>query len=200
MKGQPSNVQVRDREGKKWVLICSANEGPWFCPAYRTNYHNYNSLSQHLRRVHSLVSFVFCCWHCRVLFGTKQALNAHSKLCRGRMTGGSHGCTICGARYERSQSLEIHSKLCFRDEVHLNSNRVESDERSATEGLSCKYCGKAWPINASLAQHVRNKHMAESQVDRVKELTKPPSRAGAANWKRDKSFSVLLTSTAGMIM
>ena len=71
---------------------------------------------------------------------------------------------------------------------------MESDERSAAKGLSCKYCGKAWPSNVSLAQHVRNKHMAESQVDRVKELAEPPSRAGAANWTEEKRQVFLRTA------
>ena len=60
-----------------------------------------------------------------------------------------------------------------------------------SKGKACQYCGKVWPSRGSLSQHIRNKHMAESQQDRIKDHFEPPSRANRVNWTEERRQAFL---------
>ena len=74
-----------------------------------------------------------------------------------------HRCGACGAQYRRQESLELHEGCCVRQATTPQTSPGAS-------AYDCQYCGKPWPNRMSLAQHIRNKHMADSQRDRNQEV------------------------------
>ena len=73
---------------------------------------------------HEVKSFMFCCWHCRELFGTTRSLSTHSRHCTHGTEGGTHECLQCGVWYNRPVSLQFHNQLC---------------EDSGQQQLNCMY-------------------------------------------------------------
>ena len=161
----PPQVVVRKRsDGKRVGFICESPGCVWCCPLCSRNYHNHASMTQHLRRCHDVVSFVVRCRQCRELFSNRRVYNKHVGSCRAPHNGdGTHVCTVCGDRYSMQTSLHLHSECCIES--------VSGPSQPETASVkTCRYCGTGWSSQMSLSQHIRNRHMAESQRDRTVEL------------------------------
>ena len=147
------------------AFLYEAEHGEWCCSNCTRNYHSFSSLTQHLRRVHQVSAFVTDCQTCRELFENRRAYNSHLRKCSMAVPSGAwlHRCGACGAQYHRQESLELHEGCCVRQ----GTTPQTSPSASAYDG---QYCGKPWPNRMSLAQHIRNRHMADSQRDRNREV------------------------------
>ena len=94
-QGLPLAVLKPHRDSRKIAILCESPGREWNCPMYSRNYHNYGSLTKHLRRtgVYDFSSY-----------------NNHVRVCRagGRARDGTHTCPICRGQYELSDSLTVH--------------------------------------------------------------------------------------------
>ena len=75
-----------------------------------------------------------------------------------------HQCGPCGVQYVRRESFELDVGCC------VQRGTAPPQMGHGASGYNCQYCGKPWPNRMSLAQHICNKHMAESQRDRNREV------------------------------
>ena len=147
------------------VLLCESPGCVWNCCQCSRNFHNYDSLAQHLRRTHSLANFAHRCWQCRELFSNRRARNTHARKCQGGGTEGTLECPVCKEKFVEPSSLMVHKSFCSDADTSADHTRQETDSTK-----TCRYCGKTWPSQRSLSQHVRNQHMALSQQDRLEEI------------------------------
>ena len=157
--GVPPLKVRRLPDGSLEALICEFPGSIWRCTLCGRDYQKYGSLTQHLRRSHSVSSFLSRCRHCRLCFSNRRAFNNHVEgKCRGRDEGSSAGAgvTVPGETAAQQSTLPL-------------SGRCDESARTASV-RTCRYCGESWPSQMSLSQHIRNRHMAESQRDRAQEL------------------------------
>ena len=110
----PPLVEVKVRtDGSRVGFICEFPDCVWYCSECSRNYHNFASLTQHLRRAHDVVSFVTCCRQCRELFSNRRSYNNHVGSCR--MAGAddrTHVCPVCGDSFALELSLQLHDGCC----------------------------------------------------------------------------------------
>ena len=108
------------------------------------NFYSYDSLVQHLRRCHGVVSFVHRCWQCWELFSNQRSCNSHLRKCRGMVGDATNSCPVCRDQFHKSFCSEATREHCQED---------------TASAITCRYCDKTWPSQRSLSQHVRNQHM-----------------------------------------
>lgn len=92
------------------------------------------------------------CRHCLLLFGSQHAFNSHiADKCQA---AGGGGVQVSPATWRSSldRTLPALEEHCG-ESVGTNS------------AVTCRYCGKPWLSQLSLSQHIRIKHMVESQRD-----------------------------------
>ena len=82
------------------------------------------------------------------------------------------------------RSLVVHKSFCSE----ATRERCQEDTVSA---ITCRYCDKTWPSQRSLSQHVRNQHMAESQQDRLEDLSGEPSGNQRRIWTDERRQAFL---------
>lgn len=140
------------------AFFCESPDCVWNCCKCSRNFHSYDSLVQHLRRSHGVVSFAHRCWQCRELFSNRRSRNTHVRKCRGAVLDGTCSCPVCGEQFVEPSSLMVHKSFCSE----AASSHLQEETESA---ITCCYCDKTWPSQRSLSQHVRNQHMALSQQD-----------------------------------
>ena len=156
----------RHADGRHVAFICESEHWEWCCNSCNRNYHSFSSLTQHLRRMHQVTAFIMDCQNCRELYENRRAYNSHMKKCGTAATSGvrPHQCGCCGTQYLRQESLKLHEGCC------IQQGATSPQTGPGASSYGCQYCDKPWPNRMSLAQHIRNKHMADSQRDRNREV------------------------------
>ena len=129
-------------------------------------YHKLESLVQHVRRVHGRKS-AFSCRECGEIFATRRGLIPHTDNCRGvAVQERSHRCRECPMRFVTGSSLKPHHDLALCGSRDGGDDGGDSVQGRVNPSLSCHFCGSAWSTKQSLSQHIRNKHMSDSQRER----------------------------------
>ena len=156
----------RHADGRHVAFICESEHWEWCCNSCNRNYHSFSSLTQHLQRMHQVTAFIMDCQNCRELYENRRAYNSHMKKCGTAATSGvrPHQCGCCGTQYLRQESLKLHEGCC------IQQGHTPPQTGPGASSYDCQHCGKPWPNRMSLAQHIRNKHMADSQRDRNREV------------------------------
>ena len=171
---------MRKKGNGNWVAFLCESSDEWYCPVCRRYYHSYTSLTQHLRRSHDVVSFALTCVQCRELFSNQRSYKNHVGNCPGEVARGrTHACPSCGEEFRLPDSLTVHKTYCARVAAETGGSQPMSGDggeqpMEAKQTLICQYCDKEWSNKKSLSQHIRNQHMAESQQDRLDQLSKEP--------------------------
>ena len=168
-------------DGGEWILL-EVPKQPLECPVCSQAYHKLESLVQHVRRVHGRKS-AFSCRECGEIFATRRGLIPHTDNCRGvAMLERSHRCRDCPMRFVTESSLKLHHDLALCGGRDSRDDGGDGVQGRVMPSLSCHFCGSTWCTKRSLSQHIRNKHMSESQ----KERAAPAEQSSRVVWTEEK--------------
>ena len=118
-----------------------------FCKPCKKYFSTSNALKVHNDNKHNEEASKFGCSQCKKLFLTKEQLDKHMNVHRGKQ----YSCQFCNQLFGHSQGLKEHEeKTC--------KSRPGYDPKDTTGWCTCRICSKKIKHHRSYLRHLREKH------------------------------------------
>mmetsp|Transcript_19739 Transcript_19739/g.27532 ORF Transcript_19739/g.27532 Transcript_19739/m.27532 type:complete len:1293 (+) Transcript_19739:547-4425(+) len=127
------------------------------------------------------------CPKCGRFFLDTRRLNIHLSSCKNQRSSSDLNSNVSQQvpqQVPSSISPSSSSSQSERSDKHVEVNRNISQN---TSDFICSYCSSTWPSQASLSQHIRNKHQSESAAQRGQNVSAPK----AQTWTPDEHSELL---------